>query len=970
LISVFPEIKAQQYFFKNYSPENGLLFVQVACMYQDSKGYLWSGGFGGLTRFDGKTFINYNPKNGLIDHNVTAISEDKNGNIFVGTSKGLSIISQNKIINYSKPAGFNNSNIISLCKGNEGEMYIGTAKGLYTFIENKITEIGELKEYKINCIYGSDSADIFIGTNKGLAIYGKDKFELIDKTKGLPSNQVNCITLKSGRLVIGTEKGLSFYNRISKRITNYFIENGLIDEDISTLLNQNNEYLWIGTQTGLLRFDGEQFLYYNIGYDNNSNVIRCLIKDREDNIWVGTHSGLFKYRDNSFSTFDKINGPGNAFIFQIFRDNKDNLWLCSQNNGIYKYYQGYFKRYGIKDGLGTNVAKAGMQDNAGHLLFCTKDNVLQFVNEKFTVIPLPEKFEGPFELIYQTRDNRVWVAGSNGIASLKWKNNSAETKYYPLPTKINYQVFALCEDDKNNLWIGTFHAGLFKLSGDSIHNASRELGISEEDFFTLRYINGNLFSASLNGVLVLNTNTNKTRYITEQDGLNSELVYSIEISKNKNALWIGTNQGINKLNLKKYLEENKIEIATYGKEQGFMGVECNSNGIWEDTNGTLWFGTVSGLVKHEPGNFKQNTEQNLTIIQNIKLLNEDTLLPANSELRSDLNSIAFYYKGVCLTNPEKVLYVKKLEGLEKDWSLPSPEDYSKYANLAPGKYTFKVKSCNNEGIWNNIETSFSFTINAPFYTRWWFILLCIVSAVSIVYTVVALRIKAIKKKQQKEYETKVEISKIELKALRSQMNPHFIFNSLNSIQHYIFNSKTDEAIKYLSKFARLVRIILNNSNKPTVTVGADIEALKLYLELEQMRFEEKFDYEILIDSSVDTDYDIMPPLLTQPYVENAILHGLNPKAEKGKLTISLTSLNNFLICTIVDNGIGREKSAEIKRTMPGSQHKSLGMKITEDRLRILNEVNNSKLSVNITDVKEDNGNSLGTKVELFIPLHG
>jgi sensor histidine kinase YesM len=214
------------------------------------------------------------------------------------------------------------------------------------------------------------------------------------------------------------------------------------------------------------------------------------------------------------------------------------------------------------------------------------------------------------------------------------------------------------------------------------------------------------------------------------------------------------------------------------------------------------------------------------------------------------------------------------------------------------------------------------------------------------------------------------MSKIELKALRSQMNPHFIFNSLNSIQHYIFHTKSDEAIKYLSKFARLVRIILNNSNKPTVTVGEDLEALKLYLELEQMRFEDKFDYEIIIDPSVDADYDIMPPLLTQPYVENAILHGLNPKPEKGKLTITFSSKNNFLICTITDNGIGREKAAEIKRTMPVSKHKSLGMKITEDRLRILNEVNNSKLSVTITDLKDENGNALGTKVELYVPLNG
>ncbi len=939
-------------------------------MYQDKDGYLWSGGFGGLTRFDGITFTNYNPKNGLIDHNVSAISQDDEGKIFVGTSKGLSVLVKTKILNFGKKEGLTNLNITSVCKGEEGNMYIGTTKGLYSFSENKITEVKKLVDNNINCIYRSKSAEIYIGTDKGLILFGKDKFELIDLSKGLPSNQIKCVVQKGESIAIGTDKGLSFYNTVSKKITNYFIENGLIDEDISSLVNQNDEYLWVGSQTGLLRFDNEQFSYYNIGYENNSNVIRCLIQDREDNIWIGTHSGLFKYRDNSFSTFDKINGPGNAFIFQIFRDTKDNLWLCSENNGVYKYYQGYFKRYGIKEGLGTNVCHTGMQDKEGHLLFGTKNGLVQFVNEKFVPVPLPKEFKGPVEMMLQCHDNTIWIAGSNGITSLKWKNNIPEIKFRTLPTKAEAPIYGLCEDDKNNLWIGTYHGGLFKLSGDSIHNMNKELGIEEEDFFALRYIKGHLFSASLNGVFILDINTNKVRYIDEQDGLNSEKVYSIEFAENKNVLWIGTNQGINKFNLKKYLENEKIEITSYGKQQGFMGVECNSNGIWEDKDGALWFGTISGLVEHEPFTLKKNKVENATLIQKIKLLNEDTLLEQNTELGSGFNTITFYYKGICLTNPEKVLYVKKLDGLEKEWSLPSTEDYSKYANLAPGKYTFRLKSCNNEGIWDEKETTFAFTILAPFYTTWWFTLSIIVFACAVIYFMVRYRIRKIKKKQHQEFERKVEISKIELKALRSQMNPHFIFNSLNSIQHYIFNSKTDEAIKYLSKFARLVRVILNNSNKPTVTVGEDIEALKLYLELEQMRFEDKFDYEITIDPSVDGDYDIMPPLLTQPYVENAILHGLNPNPGKGKLTITLTSKNNFLICTIIDNGIGREKSSEIKRTMPGTKHKSLGMKITEDRLRIINEVSNSKLSVTITDLKDEEGNALGTKVELYIPING
>lgn len=936
-------------------------------MFQQSNGYLWSGGYGGLCRFDGKNFLIFNPKKGLIDHNVNAIAEDDTETIFVGTNKGLSIIKDTKIFNYKKEEGLLNPYITSLCKGFHHSMYIGTNKGLYIFSKGKITAVKQLESFKINCIYKADSNFLFVGTDNGLVLYGHNKYQFVSKTSGLASNQINCITQQKNKLIIGTAKGLSIYDLETKKITNYFIENGLIDENIISVLNQNNQFVWVGSQNGLLKFDGNQFSYYTIGPDNNSNIVRCLIQDREDNVWIGSHSGLYRYKDNSFSTYDKINGPGNAFVFQIFRDKKGDLWMSSQNNGIYKYSQGYFKRYGINNGLKSNTSLSGIENAEGRLIFGTSVDLTEFRNEKFNSIPIAHEFKGSHDVIFLASDNKLWIGGSNGIASLVWKNNKPESKFYPINFKSELQVYGICEDDKHNIYIGTQYAGLYKLVGDSIINIGEKFGYS--DYFTLKYFNNHLFSASLEGLLIIDLKTNELKRISINEGLNSDLVYSIEFAENKNVMWIGTNQGINKLNLKKYLENNIVEIKPYGKQEGFTGIECNSNGIWEDTDGTLWFGTVSGIVKHEPFNLKQNKIQNSTLIQNIKLFNEDTVLKNKCSLPYNYNTITFGYRGICLTNPNKVLYQKRLEGLEKEWSAPSNEDYSKYANLTPGKYVFRVKSCNDEGVWDTNETTFAFTIETPFYLTWWFISIVATLIIGSFYTIFKIRILSIAKKQREEFNRKVEMSKIELKALRSQMNPHFIFNSLNSIQHYIFHSKTDEAIKYLSKFARLVRIILNNSDKPTVTVEEDIEALKLYLELEQMRFEEKFTYEIIIDKSVDVDYDIMPPMLMQPYVENAILHGLNPSSKKGKLIISLSAKDNFLICTITDDGIGREKAAEIKRTMPSSKHKSLGMKITEDRLKILNEINNSKLSVTITDLKKGS-ESKGTQVQLFIPLTG
>lgn len=966
------QLSAQQYFFKNYSVENGLPFVQVSCMYQDANGYLWSGGYGGLSRFDGKVFTNYNRKNGLIDHSVYTIFEGSKGDIFAGTNKGLSLLRGGKFINFPSFNDVAGPSVTSFCRNNNGVIYIGTNKGLFTFSNDKVRPVKELEGYRISCLLNTDSNLIFIGTDKGLIIYGPNTFKHIDQENGLVSDHVSCLARFGDNLAIGTVSGLGMMQLSTGKISSYHIENGLIDENITSLVNQHNQFLWVGSQTGLLRFDGNQFEYYNIDDDNNSNHVLSLLNDREDNIWIGTHSGLFRYRDNSFTTFDKAsgNGIGSSFIYQIFRDSKDNLWVTSQNNGVFRGNGNYFKRYGPQQGLIDNTCRSGLEDRDGRVLFGTSDHVMQVTNERFRSLPLPAEFKGPYDEMYLGRGNVLWIGGSNGFAAMTWEKGTPRTKFYPIDSKSQFNVLGFCEDNYGNLYIGTYNAGLYRLTNGRLSNLSSQLSLNEENFFSLRFSKDKVFGASLNGLLVLNTKNNSLKRISNSDGLNSELVYSIEFAENKNALWIGTNQGINKLDLRLYQSTGLVSIVSYGKQEGFSGVECNSNGIWEDTDGTLWFGTVGGIVRHQPFNFKKNRVQNSMLIEQIQVLNEDTVLPDNCELPSDLNTISFRYRGICLTNPDKVLYQKKLEGLEKEWSAPSSEDYIKYTNLAPGKYTFMVRSGNNEGIWNSGITRFSFEIKRPIYLTWWFLLVSSLIAFALIYLIFMIRIINIKKQQRLDFERKVERSKIELKALRSQMNPHFIFNSLNSIQHYIFNTRSDEAIKYLNKFARLVRIILSNSEKPSVTVQEDLEALKLYLELEQMRFEDKFDYEIIIDPSVDADYDIMPPLLMQPYVENAILHGLNPKEGKGKLTITLNSKNNFLICTITDNGIGREKAAEIKRTMPFRKHKSMGMKITEDRLKILNEINNSQLSVTITDLKDANGQAMGTRVQLFVPLSG
>ncbi len=213
------------------------------------------------------------------------------------------------------------------------------------------------------------------------------------------------------------------------------------------------------------------------------------------------------------------------------------------------------------------------------------------------------------------------------------------------------------------------------------------------------------------------------------------------------------------------------------------------------------------------------------------------------------------------------------------------------------------------------------------------------------------------------------VADVSLTALRSQMNPHFIFNCLNSIKLYTTQNDNVAAAEYLTKFSRLIRLVLENSPKDKVELHSELESLQLYMEMEVMRFKEKLQYNIHVEKDVETDYIEIPPLLLQPYVENAIWHGLMPKEEGGKIDVDV-SVNGDKSClqiTITDNGIGRTKSEELK-SKTAIKHKSYGMKVTSERIELINQIYNTDTDVKIHDLVDENGKPSGTKVIIQIPV--
>lgn len=364
-----------------------------------------------------------------------------------------------------------------------------------------------------------------------------------------------------------------------------------------------------------------------------------------------------------------------------------------------------------------------------------------------------------------------------------------------------------------------------------------------------------------------------------------------------------------------------------------------------------------------PNALAKDTLPPQVFITGIRIMGEDSSILSHYDLPHTQNFIEINYLGFSKSS-SLIQYRYKMQGINDDWVYTS-RNLVQYTTLPPGNYVFQVEAVNKDGVWSNEKASLRFNISPPIWEELWFRALLLSLVVLISGGIWFWSYQRFKRKNRIKEAYNRKLAEVELQALRAQMNPHFLFNTLSSIQHFITLSKSEEAINYLSKFAKLMRIILENSQKPEISLKDELSALEIYLDLESLRFKDKFDYQIIVDNELDQTYDQIPPLLIQPYVENAIMHGIMHLKSKGKITVSIDKEGDFMKLSIHDNGVGREKA---KHFEDQKMHKSRGMSITKDRLEIINSSRKSSLNANITDLKNSAGEAIGTLVEIYIPL--
>ena len=386
----------------------------------------------------------------------------------------------------------------------------------------------------------------------------------------------------------------------------------------------------------------------------------------------------------------------------------------------------------------------------------------------------------------------------------------------------------------------------------------------------------------------------------------------------------------------------------------------------------LVIGLANAIVLIDLRKIRKNTEQPQPYISWIDV-QEDRLQTDivarqidHLRLKHDENYFSLEFSALGYTLSDETRFQYRLLGFQNEWRDAADRRFANYTNVPSGDYTFELRAFNSEGRLSQSWVILPITIRKHWTELWAVRIAAFLALATLIYVIYRVREAQIRKEEKLKNEFKMQLADVEMTALRAQMNPHFIFNCLNSIENFVIKNEAAKASVYLNDFARLIRLILQNSGSKSIPLEDELEALELYMKMESLRFQNQFEYRIECANVEPSNVEI-PPLVLQPYVENAIWHGLVPKEGIGHLLVRISQDGDVLHCVIEDDGIGRQRSAKQKKKHKNKK-RSMGLAITRDRIELLNAVYNMNTKIEIEDLVDAQGNPCGTRVSLNIPV--
>lgn len=983
-------ISAQNKQLQALTLEDGLPQSQVYAIAQDYKGYLWLGTQGGgLARFDGKNFKVYKETNGLASNYINAITI-QNDTIYIGTKRGLSVKLKNKFLTIDTPE-------INKIYVFEDQIVVLTIKGVYVIDENlsvkKVNLHPDIDTIKTNDL-------IYFDNNFWLATqYGLWKFD------GQVSAPAHIKKLESGdfKSIIGFENKIiasTFNDGTIVFDSRNFEDQILIREPLrvnsATLINNQ---VWVATQHDGVSVIDTKTWSETLVLDTSNGLsvphIRHVFKDKQSNIWIATSGGgLYKYFQNSFKQYNTETGLNGNRVYAVHHSNKA-IWISNSEAGLIR-----IDNYGVHDidipeAFSEVKIKAITSDKTGNIWAGSDGRGLLFKGKtirdsiavdtiKNTMATFPKEIEittvlntdngFPFDWIrkIQVTNDAIYAATySSGIVKFNYNPKTDSLRVLKTFAKEDgmddLYIRDMVLDSKNRMWYATENGHLGYVFKDEVTHFGSVLE-QNTPINSMVFKDETLYLGTAGKGVWWSNDENLSSFKKLEGAKNSasENIYQL-IFDDQDYLWIGTERGVDKLEIDK---DNSIKDAFFfGRNDGFLGIETCLNAVDKDDNGHLWFGALYGLTEYQPTEINRDTEKPNLFLEDIKVefesldaINLSTWTNSKEilKLNPDQRQVSFSFKTVDLNHPNGVEYRYKLN--DNEWSPWSKNNTQDLLELNFGAHDFLVQSRNYR--WKESELlTFSFFIESPLHKKPWFQWVLIGVLILGLALLVHHYIKRLKRKnseEKKRLELENHLLTLEQKALRLQMNPHFIFNVLNGIKA-MAPKNPEKMNETVNSFATLLRETLINSRKDTISLDQEIKTIRHYIEVERLMAEKLFEYRIDLKTDLDAEEILIPPMLIQPFVENAIRHGILKGPREGELIIEFTNSDHTLKVTITDNGVGIFSSQQQK---PKTDHQSMALTVTKERLESISGAN----ALNMSEIKREDGSIGGTTIVFKIPL--
>lgn len=945
--------------FLHFTPKNGLPSSQIYQVIQDNKGYIWFASDHGLAKYNGYEFKKYTSADGLLDNTVFKLFLDARDRVWMLTFSGRMFYMErdsiksykyntllSSVIKNSLPLNFHVDSLenVHVSCSRVGE-YLLTKEG-------KVIPVFNLDPYgEVNKIFYDEMSDgNFVSSSNAAIDVHKPSFFYFRRGQAAFDS-----------VLVGVENNGAFY---------------------ACRLKDDRMLLSIANKLYELKNNALVFLY------ELPSVIYAINEAPDKKLWVATANGIYVFADSQ-NLRDETLLLENEFITSSLVDFEGGVWITTVNSGAYylndlRIKSFLFEGDSIKEPLclGTDGTRVYAGFWEGGLAAIQKDKfelIHSFGRGIYITGIFADTSTGKLYLSKRTPGfmyaGRFQPLKNNQILSLKGRflkhsngdilNASINAIYrikndsLSIAIAVNKRTNCIFEYAGDSLLLGT-NAGAFLYTGPDhlltlIHPYFNDIRVDDIS----RCGDIICFATRGSGLLLLRNDTVVS--LKAANGLCSNILHRLEVHNNE--IWCSSYNGLSQVLIDDFAAKS-FTIRNVSINEGLPDNEINDLLITHDT---LWLATKNTVSYLNINERFVNDVPPLIHFTSLVLNNNRSAFSDSVRLKYKDNNISIGFEAISYKSNSRIIYRYMLIHEADTFLSTTSNRHVEFLSLEPGNYTFSVSAMNSTGVWTTAPITFQFVVLSPFWKQWWFYLLVALFTSSIVYLVMKLRIERVREQEALKADFNKQLLTLEMKALRAQMNPHFIFNVINSIQDYILKNDSKSAQKYLTKFARLVRLILDNSMEGEVLLSEELRANELYMELEQQRFEGKFDFILNVRPGTETEDILIPSMIIQPFLENAIKHGVQHLAQKGIIQLTVDQDDTQLIIEITDNGIGRDAAAKWKEQQV-SEHVSRGSAITHKRVKAYNEAHNASIELEVEDLMDKEGQVSGTCVKLIIPL--